>query len=239
VATGDAAWVDVLPSIAKFTPELKKQLGGVMPKAGQQAGEEYSRGFTQAAVSGVQRASAQLAAARKKEADAAGAVRVAEAKLQDLRASGKAKTAQLVTAEENLAKAKRNLDVQTEAVSRSTREQAAAERTATRETKQLDAAQDRAARSGSLLSRSFSGMTGGAKLFLGALVGGGLITGLRSLYDQAAESAKIGALTTQVIKSTGGAANLTAAQVGRSSPPRSATRPASTTRRSSPARTCC
>src|SRR5689334_5193286 len=47
-----------------------------------------------------------------------------------------------------------------------------------------------------------------------ALAGGALIGGLKSLYESAAESARIGALTEQVIKSTGGAANLTAQQVG-------------------------
>src|SRR4051794_33420288 len=100
----DAAWVDVLPSLAKFAPEIRKGISGIMGKAGQDAGNDYAQGFRQTAVSGVERASAAVAAARKKEADAAGAVRVAEAKLADLRESGKAKTAQLVAAEENLAK---------------------------------------------------------------------------------------------------------------------------------------
>src|SRR4051794_37543979 len=54
----------------------------------------------------------------------------------------------------------------------------------------------------------------GMKLAGGALLGAGLIEGFKSLYDAAAESAKIGALTTQVIKSTGGAAGVSAKQVG-------------------------
>jgi hypothetical protein len=51
MASADAAWVDVLPSLAKFTPELKKALGSAMPAAGKEAGTQYAQGFTQAAVS--------------------------------------------------------------------------------------------------------------------------------------------------------------------------------------------
>jgi hypothetical protein len=122
MASADAAWVDVLPSLAKFTPELKKALGSAMPAAGKEAGTQYAQGFTQAAVSGVERASTLLAAARKKEADAAGALRIAEAKLADLRESERTKTGQLVAAEEGVAKARRNLDLQTGSVARSTQQ---------------------------------------------------------------------------------------------------------------------
>jgi hypothetical protein len=57
-------------------------------------------------------------------------------------------------------------------------------------------------------------LAGGLKLAGGALLGAGIIEGFKSLYDAAAESAKIGRLTTQVIKTTGGVANVTAKQVG-------------------------
>jgi phage-related minor tail protein len=57
-------------------------------------------------------------------------------------------------------------------------------------------------------------LASGLKLAAGALLGAGLIEGFKSLYDAAAESAKIGRLTEQVIKSTGGAANVSAKQVG-------------------------
>jgi hypothetical protein len=53
----------------------------------------------------------------------------------------------------------------------------------------------------------------GMKLAAGALLGGGLIAGFRALYDAAAESQRIGRLTTQVIQSTGGAAGVSAKQV--------------------------
>jgi cell wall-associated NlpC family hydrolase len=214
VANADVAWVDVLPTLQKFTPELKKALGGVMPKAGQQAGEEYARGFTQSAVSGVEAASRQLAAARKKEADAAGAVRVAEAKLQDLRARGKATAGQLVAAEENLAKAKRNLDTQTDAVTRSTQQLTVAEQQAARGAKQLDDGLDRAGKSTGRLRAAVGGLGTGLKTGLGFLLGGGIVAGLGSLFSAADESAKIGRLTENAIRATGGAAKVTAEQVG-------------------------
>lgn len=57
---------------------------------------------------GVEAATARLAAARRAEADQLGNVRVAEAKLTELREIGVAKDSQLVQAEERLAKAHRN-----------------------------------------------------------------------------------------------------------------------------------
>jgi hypothetical protein len=62
---------------------------------------------------------------------------------------------------------------------------------------------------------SIGGIAKKATVLLGAaFAGAAVVSGLKSFYDAAAESAKIGALTTQVIKSTGGAAQLTADQVG-------------------------
>lgn len=51
-------------------------------------------------------------------------------------------------------------------------------------------------------------------LFAAAFAGGAIVNGFKSFYDAAAESARIGRLTNQVIQSTGGAANVSADQVG-------------------------
>lgn len=59
-----------------------------------------------------------------------------------------------------------------------------------------------------------SSLSSGLKLAAGAFLASGIVAGFKGLYDAAAESAKIGALTEQVIKSTGGAAKLSADQVG-------------------------
>jgi phage-related protein len=66
-------------------------------------------------------------------------------------------------------------------------------------------------------TESSAGRFGGTmgKMGLAAAAGiGAAVVGLKSLYDAADESRKIGALTAQVIKSTGGAAGVSAQQVG-------------------------
>jgi hypothetical protein len=60
-------------------------------------------------VEALEAATLDLAKAQDREKDASGRVRAAEAKLADLRGSGKAKTSQLVAAEEQLAKAQRGV----------------------------------------------------------------------------------------------------------------------------------
>jgi hypothetical protein len=85
-----------------------------------------------------------------------------------------------------------------------------------------------------------AGLASVGKLAATGLAGGVAVAGVAMVkfIGDARESQKISRLTAQVIKSTGGAAKITANQVG-TSRPRSRTRPVSTTRRSSPARTCC
>jgi hypothetical protein len=73
---------------------------------------------------------------------------------------------------------------------------------------------DSAERAGKQTSSFGSTMASGMKIAAGALLGAGLIEGFKSLYQAADESRKIAALTTQVIKSTGGAAGVSAKQVG-------------------------
>jgi len=57
-------------------------------------------------------------------------------------------------------------------------------------------------------------ISSGMKMAAAGLLGSGLIAGFTSLYQAADESRKIGALTAQVIKTTGGAAGTSAKQVG-------------------------
>jgi hypothetical protein len=73
---------------------------------------------------------------------------------------------------------------------------------------------DSAERAGKQTSGFGSMMSSGMKVAGAALLGAGLIEGFKSLYEAADESRKIANLTTQVIKSTGGAANVSAKQVG-------------------------
>jgi hypothetical protein len=210
----DVAWVDVLPSMKNFLPDLRSTMRAALPKAGAEAGDVYGRSFAQSATANVEKASAAIAAARRKEEDAAGRVRVAEAKLQDLRGSSRATASQLVAAEENLAKAERNLTSQSEAVQRSSRNLTDAQRQQARATDEASTGMANAHRGSGILTGGLSRLQGGIVLASGALLAGsGLVAGLTSLYTQAAESARIGRITAQVIKSTGGAAQITAGQV--------------------------
>lgn len=148
-STDDVAWVDVLPSMQRFVPELRKALGGSMAAAGKQAGADFSQAMQKQAVAGVEAASDKLAAARNKEADAAGRLTVAEKRLQELRDSGKAKASQLAAAQEAVAKAQRAV-----ADTMSGTERAA---------RQLADAQQRAADSAEDLGKSHSRMSGFAE----------------------------------------------------------------------------
>jgi len=82
---------------------------------------------------------------------------------------------------------------------------------ASSEFRRVGDAAERAGRQGHGFGTSISG---GMKLAAGALAAAGLGTMFAGFISDAAESAKIGRLTTQVIKSTGGAAGITAKQVG-------------------------
>ncbi|WP_433592321.1 hypothetical protein [Nocardia sp. CA-145437] len=105
--------LQVIPVLQGATSGLEGQLSGPLVSAGRSAGQAAGRavatGMEQARAA-VERASAALAAARDKEADAAGKVRVAEAKLQELRDKGNASISQLARAEEALASAQRGAD---------------------------------------------------------------------------------------------------------------------------------
>ncbi|MGY4098041.1 phage tail tape measure protein [Nocardia sp. R16R-3T] len=107
------AALQVIPTVQGIAGQLDSQLSGPLASAGRSAGQAAGRAVAQGIEqkrADVQRASATLAAARDKEADAAGKVRVAEAKLQELRDSGRASATQLARAEEALATAQRNAD---------------------------------------------------------------------------------------------------------------------------------
>src|SRR3954454_24978141 len=61
--------------------------------------------------------------------------------------------------------------------------------------------------------KAFSGLTKGAGLLTGALGVGGLTTAIQSSFGEMADSQKVAAQTAAVLKSTKGAANVTAGQV--------------------------
>lgn len=117
MATIGYATLPIIPSMQGISGNLSQLIGAPIVAAGQQAGQDAGRavgrgmaGGMSASQSTVEAASAKLAAARGKEADAAGKVRVAELKLQELRDKGTATVSQIAAAEERLATAERGRD---------------------------------------------------------------------------------------------------------------------------------
>ncbi|WP_280248552.1 phage tail tape measure protein [Nocardia abscessus] len=105
------AALQIIPSLDGVQSAIDGQLAGPLVSSGRSAGRAAGRAVAsglEAARAEVARASQALAAARDKEADAAGKIRVAEAKLEELRAKGNASASQLARAEEALATAQRN-----------------------------------------------------------------------------------------------------------------------------------
>lgn len=138
--SGNAVWIDVLPSMARFGVELAKQAVGGSRRAGQQmaaqlervakdagkaAGEALAAGVEDAK-DRVKDAAEDMTKAHEKVADAAGRVTVAEAKLADARKKFAETSSQVVTAQERLSAA--------------TRAHTAAERSATRAVAEHDQA---------------------------------------------------------------------------------------------------
>lgn len=191
------------------------------------------------ATEAVASASTRLQKAQGLEADAAGKVRVAEAKLEEIRKSGKAKASRIAAAEENLAaahwRAASATDATRTASKRYTDSQSAAEKAA----KELGEAQeaagkksrrqstdlDRVAKSADSTEKKFGflsarthGLTAGMVAGFGkvAVAMGAVATVavFKSFITEAQESRKVGRLTESIIKSTGGAAKVSASQVG-------------------------
>lgn len=104
------ASLSIVPTINGVAGQISSQLVGPMRAGGQQAGQAAGQAVADgisSARAAVAKASGQLATARSKEADAAGAVRVAELGLQEIRNNGNASASQTARAEEKLAAAQR------------------------------------------------------------------------------------------------------------------------------------
>ncbi|OBA66044.1 phage tail tape measure protein, partial [Gordonia sp. 852002-10350_SCH5691597] len=97
---------------------MSKQLGGPMAEAGKKAGNQLGQGIAsgvEQSKAAVEKATTAVTAARAKEADAAGKVRVAEAQLQALRSKGVTDAGRLAAAEERVNAAKRNAEIRSNA----------------------------------------------------------------------------------------------------------------------------
>ena len=214
---------------------------GDIKREGDKAGKEYGKALgdaaAKAAQANVRKLGEALAKARSAEADAAGKVRVAETQLAEARKKYGASTSQAVTAEERLASAQRKSAAAADTTKHAT------EALGKAQNQVGTAAADAGKRSGGRFTGAFKGSLskiGGEKEgrqvatrfgvgmngAIGSVVSrsaGIFVAGFAAIKSaqvfgsfiaDARESAKVGRLTAQVILSTGGAAKITAAQVG-------------------------
>lgn len=169
----DTVWLPILPSFRDFGRRLSEGTSGAGERAGRAVGEAMAGGV-EASRAAVEKAVARVAAVQDKQADAAGKLTVAEAKLEDLRSKG-------ITSGGRYAAA-------VEAVERAQRGSQAATRTAATAADQLAAAQARAAtatdevagsarRGDGALKGLFSGMGGGIKQLAGLAAGAAGLSG--------------------------------------------------------------
>ncbi|WP_423487989.1 phage tail tape measure protein [Mycobacteroides sp. PCS013] len=173
--------LQVIPVIKDIDKAVNRQMSGPLAAFGRKAGADTGKAFAsglESAKARVQSASNALAKARKAEEDAVGRVRVAEAKLQAARDSGK--NDRVVAAEEALARVRRAQVLATQSATNATRDLAQAQNAAT-------AAATRQAGIGSKLAGVFGGAASGAKDLATSLAGkvgivgaGAAVTGMLS-----------------------------------------------------------
>jgi hypothetical protein len=132
-----------------------------------------------ASANSVRDAADRVAAARDRELTSAGALRVAETRLRDLREGGRARADQIAAAEERVAGAQRNLQLAVRNTARATEDQTRAQASATEH-------MDRGTGSGGRLSGVMDKLTASAV----ALGGAGLVAILRGIGDGFATGAR-------------------------------------------------
>lgn len=120
-------WVPLMPEASRLAQGVNKIAGDVekrFGRSGKVLGGHLAKGLEQgsrqavASMKDVERATDLLSKARQKDEDAAGRVRVAQARLDDVLAKGKTTAAQRASAEEALARAQRQRENTTEQLTR-------------------------------------------------------------------------------------------------------------------------
>ena len=179
--------LQIIPSIRGIEASLNKSLGsvgGIGKKAGASLGDSIAKGI-ETKKSAVDAAAQKVLAARTKEADAAGKVKVAEAQLQSLRDKGVNDAGRLAAAEEKVASAKRNSQLASERVAdadkKLTTQKAALKRASDQAAGGLGEVDKRANR----LGGTFSTLGGKIKGILPMLAGSVGIAGLAGSFGAA------------------------------------------------------
>ncbi|ETT24886.1 tail tape measure protein [Rhodococcus rhodochrous ATCC 21198] len=162
--SGGNAFVDVMPSMRGYFQRVRREIQSnpveheIQPTVDQRQLEKARQQ--------VEQASAKVEAARRKEADATGAVAVAEAKLQALVDRGVTDAGRLATARENVAKATRRQEAAAQALQAAESGQRSAEGRVLRVQARLDSAEAE-----TQTDSFFQRMTGRARAFGGGFSG--------------------------------------------------------------------
>lgn len=143
------AFVTVTPRFIAFQSYVRREMNTVMPAEGRSAGNAFGRSMTEGAQAGinselpalrraaetagraVQSAAEKTVKARDTAADAAGKLRVAEEKLNQVRESGRATPAQIAAAEERVASAQRKVQQTSQAAETAQKNYVSAMKTST------------------------------------------------------------------------------------------------------------
>lgn len=104
-----SAWIGVQPNFSGFNDSIKRGAAEGGKIGGRALGSAFGDEAAATAKVSTRKLSADLGKARSAEAAAAGRVRVAEERLNEVRNNSKAKASQVAAAEENLANAQRGL----------------------------------------------------------------------------------------------------------------------------------
>ncbi|MGQ3382981.1 peptidoglycan DD-metalloendopeptidase family protein [Glutamicibacter sp. TV12E] len=207
------AFVTVTPRFIAFHSYVRKEMNSVMPAEGRAAGNVFGRAMTQGAQAGinselpalkraaeaagktVQTAAEKAVKARDSAADAAGKLRVAEEKLNQVRASTKATPDQLAAAEERVASAQRRVQQTSYAAETAQKNYVGAMKTSTaahetlqKATEESERATKEAANASSDASKKYaSGWRG-----VGQRIKGFVKTGVKNAVGSATKEAEAG-----------------------------------------------
>ena len=176
------AALQIIPSMDRMTGNMQAQFAPFVQgaqRAGNDAGSALVSGV-QAAQAAVAKATDNLAKSHDKVADAAGKVRVAEAKLEEIRNNSRATASQIAAAEERLETARRNSATAARNGEQAVERLAAAERDAANAT-------DEVVRSGNGFKGMFSGLDTGIKQMAGLATAAAGVGGAMSTVGAAIE----------------------------------------------------
>ncbi|OZC80186.1 hypothetical protein CH274_13190 [Rhodococcus sp. 06-418-5] len=170
---GDTVWLPILPSFRDFAGALTRGTAGAGERAGRAVGEGIAGGIASSRAA-VEKASALVAKAQDRVADATGKQTVAQAKLIEMQERGITRGGRYAAALEAVSRANRGVSAATRAAQTATDQLTAAETAAESATDDLGVSVER---TGGGLKNMFGGLGGGIKQLAGLAAGAAGVSG--------------------------------------------------------------